>query len=242
MCDWSGDARWAWRHWQCSALCSALPWSQSVSQSENQAIRSGPKGVSINGGTPIAGWFIRENPRKLDDDWGYPHLRKAPDWTLQASTGAMARSWRVLGAPATCFGPWHSTYPASKWSDAEWTSMEWYLKRSIMMERISCLQSLRGGYLAVLLHKTHHWGVLQILKSCLARDCANSVHAPSGNPPENLHSHAAISYLPSVMGVWCGVWYRVIGLVRSIGLFDAIHTPEAQVLERCSQIVYKSGT
>ena len=29
-------------------------------------------GVSINGGTPIAGWFIRENLIKMD--WGYPHL------------------------------------------------------------------------------------------------------------------------------------------------------------------------
>ena len=30
-------------------------------------------GVSINGGTPIAGWFIRQNPIEMDDDWGYPY-------------------------------------------------------------------------------------------------------------------------------------------------------------------------
>jgi len=29
--------------------------------------------VSINGGTPIAGWFIRENPIKMDDEQEYPH-------------------------------------------------------------------------------------------------------------------------------------------------------------------------
>ena len=34
--------------------------------------------VSINGGSPIAGWFLRENPIKMDDDWGYPHFRGNP--------------------------------------------------------------------------------------------------------------------------------------------------------------------
>ena len=31
-------------------------------------------GVSINGGTPIAGWFIKENPAKMDD-LGVPPIR-----------------------------------------------------------------------------------------------------------------------------------------------------------------------
>ena len=35
-------------------------------------------GVSIVIGVPKNGWFIRENPIKLDDDWGYPHIRKLP--------------------------------------------------------------------------------------------------------------------------------------------------------------------
>ena len=36
-------------------------------------------GVSINGGTPIAGWLLMENPIQMDDDWGYPHFRKPTD-------------------------------------------------------------------------------------------------------------------------------------------------------------------
>ena len=32
-----------------------------------------------HGGTPLAGWFIRKNPIKMDDDWGYPYFRKPPN-------------------------------------------------------------------------------------------------------------------------------------------------------------------
>ena len=35
-------------------------------------------GVSIDGDTPIAGWFIRENPMNMDDFKGYRHLGKHP--------------------------------------------------------------------------------------------------------------------------------------------------------------------
>ena len=34
-------------------------------------------GVSINGGTPIAGWFVKCH-LELDDDWRYPYFRKPP--------------------------------------------------------------------------------------------------------------------------------------------------------------------
>ena len=32
----------------------------------------------LNWGVPQNGWFLRENPIKIDDDWGYPHFRKPP--------------------------------------------------------------------------------------------------------------------------------------------------------------------
>ena len=28
---------------------------------------------SIDLGTPMAGWFLMDNPIKMDDDWGYPY-------------------------------------------------------------------------------------------------------------------------------------------------------------------------
>ena len=30
-------------------------------------------------GVPQIGWFIKESPIKMDDDWGYPYFRKPPD-------------------------------------------------------------------------------------------------------------------------------------------------------------------
>ena len=35
-------------------------------------------GGSIVMGIPQNGWFIMDNPAKMDDDWGYPHFRKPP--------------------------------------------------------------------------------------------------------------------------------------------------------------------
>ena len=35
--------------------------------------------VSIVMGVPPNGWFIRDNPTKMDDDWGYPYFRTPPN-------------------------------------------------------------------------------------------------------------------------------------------------------------------
>ena len=38
--------------------------------------------VSINGGSPRAGWFVRENPTKMDD-LGVPDFQETPIYTNQ---------------------------------------------------------------------------------------------------------------------------------------------------------------
>ena len=35
-------------------------------------------GISVNGGIPITGWFTKDNPIKIDENWGYPHFSKSP--------------------------------------------------------------------------------------------------------------------------------------------------------------------
>ena len=35
-------------------------------------------GFHSHGGTPIAGWFVREIPAKMDENWGYPYFRTPP--------------------------------------------------------------------------------------------------------------------------------------------------------------------
>ena len=43
--------------------------------------------------TPIAGWFIREIPIQMDDNyWGYPHFRKPP-------FGLMGKIYYRMGPP-----------------------------------------------------------------------------------------------------------------------------------------------
>jgi hypothetical protein len=41
-------------------------------------MRPGCGMLSINGGTPIAGWFLMESSIKMNENWGYPYFRKPP--------------------------------------------------------------------------------------------------------------------------------------------------------------------
>ena len=56
--------------------------------------------VSINGGTPIAGWFIIKGKSHLkrDDDWGY-FLRKCPFRSIHAAFGVRSHQFGPRAGP-----------------------------------------------------------------------------------------------------------------------------------------------
>ena len=65
-------------------------------------------GVSMNGGSPIAGWFIRNNPSRMDD-LGVPLVQEisicslfleAPEPPVQIEIGQLHRGFPVKTFPA----------------------------------------------------------------------------------------------------------------------------------------------
>ena len=67
--------------------------------------------ASINGGTPIAGLVIMENPIKMDDDWGYPYFRK-PSYIFKYGK-QMETDW-ISTKPRKILG-W-ARQPTSSWA------------------------------------------------------------------------------------------------------------------------------
>ena len=109
--------------------------SRSVGPNEpsaphTSALRDHPilqlRGFHSHGGTPIAGWFIRENPTtKMDDDWGYRHFWKPPfqSWSAyDASRRVLTHTipWRHGYLVSRCFIFWKLGTPQS--SGLSWCS------------------------------------------------------------------------------------------------------------------------
>ena len=46
---------------------------------------------------PQNGWFIRENPTNMDENWGYPHFRKPLNWYTTSTI-----VWRFDRCPHKC--------------------------------------------------------------------------------------------------------------------------------------------
>ena len=61
-------------------------WDQRSHHSVGPGVQLGPNSAVGHGDTPIAGWFIREHPIKMDD-WGSRHFRNPPPlWWFNRET------------------------------------------------------------------------------------------------------------------------------------------------------------
>ena len=60
------------------SLAKLYPKALGHPSSSLQSMPSSRRGVSINRGTPLAGWFISWKIREKWLIWGYPYFRKPP--------------------------------------------------------------------------------------------------------------------------------------------------------------------
>ena len=54
-----------------ASSCSMVRWPAAEGRAGRPTRRLRPEmGMSINGGTPIAGWLMGKSPLEMDEDWG----------------------------------------------------------------------------------------------------------------------------------------------------------------------------
>ena len=97
----------------------------SKSSSNESTVKRGEFGGFPEMVVPQNGWFMRENPIKMDDDWGYPYFRTPPcgisPWNSWRTRKKVWVSSRIMRKSQRCHPKWLSLSGIERhWTDKKW--------------------------------------------------------------------------------------------------------------------------